>query len=135
MTPMQWLLDETGKWLVHARRELRAAELCSVELPAEALYHCQQAAEKFLKGLLTYHQTAFRKTYGLRELALECAAIDPSIEVEIQAATTALTRYAWLFRYPGAPYEPDAVEVAEGVKLAVGIGAVRRRLPMSSGFV
>ena len=91
--------------------------------------------EKFLKGLLTYHQTAFRKTYGLRELALECAAIDPSIEVEIQAATTALTRYAWLFRYPGAPYEPDAVEVAEGVKLAVGIGAVRRWLPMSSGFV
>src|SRR5260370_1143450 len=100
MTPAQWLLDETRDWIVHARRDLRASELCAAELPAEALYHCQQAAEKFLKALPTFHQTPFPKTHEIRELAMACAAIDASLEPEIRNAASALTRYAWLFRYP-----------------------------------
>ena len=29
-----------------------------------------------------------------------------------------LSEYAWRFRYPGAPYEPDADEAARGLALA-----------------
>jgi limonene-1,2-epoxide hydrolase/HEPN domain-containing protein len=103
MTPAQWLLDETLAWLLHAARDLRAADLCAPELPAEALYHCQQAAEKFLKAYLTFHQTPFRKTHELRELALACVAMDASLEPEIRGPASTLSRYAWLFRYPGVP--------------------------------
>ena len=37
-------------------------------LPREALYHCQQAAEKALKGFLAFHDHPFRRTHDLREL-------------------------------------------------------------------
>jgi hypothetical protein len=57
MTPLELLLDETGQWLRRADADLRAAELCAGELPGEALYHCQQAAEKLLKAFLTWNQT------------------------------------------------------------------------------
>ena len=53
MTPNEWLLDETRRWIERAQNDLRAAEICATELPAEALSHCQQAAEKYLKADLT----------------------------------------------------------------------------------
>jgi HEPN domain-containing protein len=31
-----------------------------------AVFHCQQAAEKALKGFLAWHDTPFRKTHDLR---------------------------------------------------------------------
>ena len=86
-----------------ARGDLRAAEICATELPATALFHCQQAAEKYLKAYLTWHQTAFRKTHELQELAAACALIDPALQSALDPAM-ALSKYAWQFRYPGAPY-------------------------------
>jgi HEPN domain-containing protein len=44
MTPADWLLDETRQWVQRAEADLRAA--------SEALFHCQQAAEKYLKAFL-----------------------------------------------------------------------------------
>ena len=130
MMPAQWLLEETTQWLQHARRDLRAAELCVEELPAEALYHCQQAAEKAFKALLTFHQVPFRKTHELPELAAACILIDPSLDSEIRTPAVKLTRYSWLFRYPGAPYEPDVEEAVEGRAHAIAVeSAISRRLP------
>lgn len=94
-----------------------AAALIAAELPAEALYHCQQSAEKFIKAFLTRHQKPFRKTHDLRELARECADIDPGLGLALMPALD-LSRYAWRFRYPGVPSEPDESEMALGLKLA-----------------
>ncbi len=132
MTPNDWLLDETCKWVQRAEKDLRVAEICGAELPAEALFHCQQAAEKYLKAYLTWHQTAFRKTHELRELAAACALIDPALESALVPAE-ALSKYAWRFRYPGAPYEPDAEEAAQGRVVAEHVrGEIRRRLPQAA---
>jgi len=106
MTPNEWLLDETRKWIERAQNDLRAAEICATELPATALFHCQQAAEKYLKAYLTWNQKVFQKTHELRELAAACALIDPILKSTLEPAET-LSKYAWKFRYPGAPYEPD----------------------------
>ena len=112
-----------------ARGDLRAAEICATELPATALFHCQQAAEKYLKAYLTWHQTAFRKTHELQELAAVCALIDPALQSALDPAM-ALSKYAWQFRYPGAPYEPDAQEAALGRALAEQVRAeISSRLP------
>lgn len=36
--------------------------------PNAIAFHCQQAAEKYLKAFLTWHQVAFSKTHDLQEL-------------------------------------------------------------------
>ena len=67
---------------------------------------------------------------NLREPAAECASFDADLEPEIRQWAAILTRYAWVFRYPGAAYEPDPGEANEGRRLAAEIGeSVLRRLP------
>jgi HEPN domain-containing protein len=132
MTPNEWLLDETRRWIERAQGDLRAAEICATELPATALFHCQQAAEKYLKAYLTWNQKVFRKTHELRELATACALIETALKSVLDPAET-LSKYAWKFRYPGAPYEPDAQEAAAGLVLAVQVrAAIVSRLPQAA---
>ena len=45
----------------------------------DALFHCQQAAEKAMKAFLTAHDTAFRKTHDLDELAATREESDASL--------------------------------------------------------
>ena len=41
-----------------------------------------------------------------------------------------MSEYAWLFRYPGAPYEPTAEDALQGLSLArEAYDAVLARLP------
>ena len=106
MDPDEWLHREVLEWVSRAEKDLRAADLCAFELPAEALYHCQQAAEKYLKAYLTWKQTAFRKTHELRELCAACEALDDLLSPALEPAFV-LSKYAWAFRYPGASHEPN----------------------------
>ncbi|MGP8245321.1 MAG: HEPN domain-containing protein [Bryobacteraceae bacterium] len=49
------------------------------ELVAETrawAFHCQQAAEKALKGFLTWNGCTFRKTQNLEEIGEQCLAVD-----------------------------------------------------------
>ena len=80
MTPDPLLLEETHTWLDRARRDLRAVRLLIAgEVYAEALFHCQQAAEKALKAFLTFHDQPFRKTHDLASLGRQCANIDATL--------------------------------------------------------
>ncbi len=74
-------MDETKSdlvkaWLLKAQRDLIAARKLSGEdepFLDIAIYHCQQAAEKAIKGFLVYRDQRFEKTHDLRillELAL-----------------------------------------------------------------
>lgn len=80
---------------------------------ANALFFCQQAAEKSLKAFLTWHEQAFRRTHDLEELGEECRRIDGSLAALLEQADV-LSDYAWKLRYPGAPYTPE-VEEAEAM--------------------
>jgi HEPN domain-containing protein len=73
--------------------------------PEGGLFHSQQAAEKALNGFLTWHDVPFRRVHELDELGERCGGIDSSL-AELMGRADALTKYAWRFRYPGAPYEP-----------------------------
>ena len=130
MTPDQLRHEETRAWLDRARRDLRAARLLIAgDANAEALFHCQQAVEKALKAFLTFHEKTFRKTHDLGELSPECLALDDSLQPAILQAE-ALTQYAWRFRYPGVPYEPDSTEAQGGLQKAeAAILELERRLP------
>ena len=95
----------------------------------EALYHCQQAAEKALKGFLAFHDHPFRRTHDLRELGELCESFDATLRVILEPAY-ALAEFASRFRYPGAPYEPAIEEATEGLAQAELVCAeIMRRIP------
>jgi HEPN domain-containing protein len=129
MTPDQLRLEETRAWLERARRDLRAARLLLAgDSNAEALFHCQQAVEKAIKAFLTFHEKVCRKTHDLGDLSSQCLALDNSLQPALVQAE-GLTQYAWRFRYPGAPYEPDSTEAQEGLQRAEkAVEEVERRL-------
>jgi hypothetical protein len=59
----------------------------------------------------------------------QCVAVDHSL-LDVTSRADALTKYAWRFRYPGAPYEPSLDEARAAFNLAQEVvDAVLRRLP------
>jgi HEPN domain-containing protein len=56
MSPRDILAVETREWMDRAHGDLNAcAALMAAGLPAEALFHAQQCAEKAMKAFLTWH--------------------------------------------------------------------------------
>ena len=103
------LITETKGWFRRAANDLRAAmhEFTAVPpLLGDIVFHCQQAAEKAMKGFLTWHNRPFRKTHSLEEIGEQCLEIDQTLKPMVGRAVP-LTEYAWKFRYPGAPDEPE----------------------------
>jgi HEPN domain-containing protein len=123
---------DTRAWLLRAAQDLRRVEILLAAEPPDpegALFHSQQAAEKALKGFLTWHDVPFRRVHELDEIGEQCAGVDSSL-ADLMSRADALTKYAWRFRYPGAPYEPtdDECRVAYNLVREV-IAAVLDRLP------
>jgi hypothetical protein len=66
---------------------------------------------------------------NLRELGGACARIDPSIG-DLAERAEDLTPFAWIFRYPGVPEEPEPDETEAALALAREVyEAVLSRLP------
>ncbi len=75
-------LADTRAWLLKAANDLRGAEVdlaADPPLPGDALFHCQQVAEKALKAFLTWHDRRFRKTHNLVELGDQSREIDDTL--------------------------------------------------------
>lgn len=102
------LAQLTREWLTKAAHDLQTARIVSAspDGPLDtAIYHCQQAAEKALKGWLTWRSSAVAKTHDLVRLVDDAVVGEPDFERLRQAAET-LTPYASAFRYPGVAGEP-----------------------------
>ncbi len=113
-------LAEVRARLRKAANDLKAAEVdlaASPPLLEDALFHCQQAAEKAMKGFLTTHDSIFRKTHDLDELAKTCEGLDSSLAPILDAARD-LSVFAWVFRYPGEAEPPSEPEVREFLAIA-----------------
>jgi len=112
MNPNDLRDKETREWLKKSLDDLESARvLAATDHAANALYHCQQSAEKSLKGYLTSHDIPFRKTHNLKELGESCALIDASLEA-IATRAPILTDYSWKMRYPGDPYIVEEGELS-----------------------
>lgn len=111
---------EARAWFQKSANDLRGADIDLAAVPPlieDALFHCQQAAEKAMKGYLTAHERVFRKTHDLDELARACEAIDPSLNSTLAEARD-LTVFAWEFRYPGDSHVPSLEEAGRMLALA-----------------
>lgn len=70
-----------------------------------------------------------RAWHDLVELGAECVAIDHALEPHLRG-TAPLTEYAWRYRYPGEPSQPEESEVRQGVDRAHTVVAlIEGRLP------
>jgi HEPN domain-containing protein len=101
--------DFVQQWLSKAEADLAAAEVLAAGEMDDyftAAFHCQQAAEKFLKAYLVRHQIEFRKTHDLGELLKLAAQAEPTLQQELGSCEW-LTPFGVEFRYPGDYPEVD----------------------------
>ncbi|MBV5335955.1 HEPN domain-containing protein, partial [bacterium] len=111
------------QWMEKARRDLASAiRLLDGEPPYldTAVYHCQQAAEKALKGYLAGRGQPLRRVHDLILLLDECTGLDPSFD-RLADGAAMLTPYGTAFRYPGNVKEPTLSEAREAVEAARSI--------------
>lgn len=110
-------------WLKKAQHDLAAARKLAKDLPDIAIYHCQQGAEKALKGFLVLHDKDPGSTHNISTLVAEAATIKPELKAQLSAAGL-LSQYNQAYRYPGAPTEdlnPSPGELNKAFKLAVQV--------------
>jgi HEPN domain-containing protein len=126
-SPEQVIWDLVHEWLrkaeedLHVARELMERDRISYNPVG---FHAQQAAEKFLKALLTRYQIAFPKTHSIQHLVTLAATAVPGIADRLGGAHS-LSPYGAEIRYPTV--EPDlnreqgvaAVELATTVRTEV----------------
>ena len=89
------------EWINKAQNDIKTAKILYQEKgPTDSLcFHCQQTAEKYLKGFLIFHQKEFPKAHDLILLLNLCRKIDKTFK-DIQEEVIALNRYYIETRYP-----------------------------------
>lgn len=119
------------EWLAYADNDLVAANRLLESPPAltgAAAFHCQQATEKALKGLLTGAGEHFAKTHDLGRLLKTCLPVAPELQ-RFEASVEELTPYVAEYRYPGGDADPEIATVREALELArTVIELIRARL-------
>jgi len=119
------LAELTRVWLLKAHSDLHTAHqiggLADGHLDA-GIYHCQQAAEKALKGFLVFHEAAFEKIHDLGKIIEQAIKINPAF-AQHEFAAESLTPYAAAYRYPDetAFLEPSREEFNEALQHAKAI--------------
>lgn len=112
--------EEVRQWLIKSDRDLAAAQVLIASetyLLDSAVYHCQQAAEKALKGYLAHQQSALVKTHNLGVLLDLYIPFEAKFQ-SLKEVGQALTPYATESRYPGSDLEPDETEAKKAVEMA-----------------
>jgi len=88
--------------------------------PNAIAFNSQQAAEKYLKALLTWHQVPFPKTHDLEQLLDLIATVDAGLAESLRDVIV-LTPYGVELRYPGDRSDATHHEAREAVELALKV--------------
>ena len=107
-------------WLKKAEKDLLTAkhELSFSDAVIESIcFHCQQAAEKYLKAYLVFRGIPFTKTHEIGELVTKCENKDREISA-LKEEADKLTDYAIEIRYPEEWIEPTLEEAREAFEIA-----------------
>ena len=113
------LADNVREWVEKAEEDFQAAQqlIKSGSLWNVIGFHCQQAAEKYLKSLLTAGKIEFSKTHNLIELVGLLAKMKPGLSRKFKEVHS-LTPYAIFTRYPGDAHPLKLEEAKEALRLA-----------------
>lgn len=75
----QGQLEFARLWVFKAEEDLLVVrQLMQSEIPVKSAigFHCQQAAERFLKAFLAFHQQEIIRTHNIEFLLQQCSQID-----------------------------------------------------------
>ena len=136
-------LEYVAEWFEFADMDLASAEfLCGMRpQPLEIIcYHCQQSAEKYLKGYLIYKGVLEPpKIHNLDDLCELCSDFDVHFQ-EIKVACNILTAYGIQPRYPnemeivGSDMQ-EALEYAHQIRDVVPLVEVRHKINQNESNV
>ncbi len=111
---------DTEFWIAKAEEDARAVDLLSATdaagFGATIAFHCQQAAEKYLKGCLVYAGIEFPKTHDFEKLLTLCARVSREFE-KLQPQTDRLQPFAVAARYTlVVPQESEVEQAVQDMK-------------------
>lgn len=112
-------LKEFEKWIQKAESDLTIVEkdiITDSPVTDVLCFHCQQAAEKYLKAYLVFRDQIPERTHLIERLLNICAKFD--LEFEKLSDAVLLTTYAVELRYPDDLYFPTLTETKKALKLA-----------------
>ncbi|MGD9148091.1 MAG: HEPN domain-containing protein [Anaerolineae bacterium] len=118
-------MELVQNWLIKAQHDLAAArKLAAGPDPYldVAVYHCQQAAEKAVKGFLVFHDQPFERTRDVEVLVALAVPFEAGFPEWTEAAAL-LTPYATEFRYQSSLLEPSRDEFSQVLEAASGLYA------------
>ena len=101
------LTDYVKSWFQRADEDLALIEVILKEesfSPNPVCFHAQQAAEKYLKGFLAYHDLHTRKIHDWETLVEDCVKIDKSFGA-LRDSAGFLDQF-----YIGSRYPDDYIE-------------------------
>jgi HEPN domain-containing protein len=108
-------------WLKIAQDDLKAAKaLVKINLFAASTYHCQQSAEKSLKGYLAFKKQEILKTHDLTKLIELCKEFDTVFDQYYPHADY-LNPFTTRCRYPTEFDIPNESDTKEAIKYAQNI--------------
>jgi len=133
MKPPEVVKEEfTREWVRKAETDFKTAEHLFQSGPdfAEgAAFHSQQAAEKYLKAFLVWHQIEFQKTHDIETLLKHAGKVDSKIPDVLKDAVI-LTPYGVDYRYPGEYPQVRRSDAERAFLLADRVRTeIRNRLP------
>lgn len=108
-----------NEWFEFAKRDLESAKFLvnMYPKPIEIIcYHCEQSAEKYLKGYLIKNNNKIERTHDLVLLNNKCKAIDNSFNI-IEDECIELVPYGVQVRYP-YQLEVNEVDMINAIKCA-----------------
>ena len=126
------IVESLQHWVRKAEHDLEAARRIMADpegCPYGAVcFHCQQAAEKYVKCLLTMFGTEVPRTHDLAELS---ALLPPDVRSSvIPDQLASLNPYAVEVRYVDDLQEPQSEDALRALDLAATVRAgVRKLLP------
>ena len=107
-------------WLIKAQRDLAGAQKLATDFPDIAIYHCQQGAEKALKGFLILHDIEPGNTHNINTLIQQASLIKPEWQTLLKEAGI-LSQYNSSYRYPSDPtddFNPSSGELNKAFRVA-----------------
>lgn len=112
--------EHAGSWIEKAKNDLLNADnnLAAKQIPYDTVcFHCQQAAEKLLKGFLVAHDIEYPITHNLFVILEKILEYDPTPD-SLRQSLAILNPYSVEVRYPGDAWMPTPEDAKEARQAA-----------------
>ncbi len=117
---MSELVKGTKEWIEKADHDLGSAKVIYLHLPDyfdTIAFHCQQAAEKYIKAVLFFHQIEFQRSHDLIYL-LELLSDKIEIDESWFKIAVSLNNFSVQIRYPNTIIQLSKEEIESSIQIA-----------------